>query len=55
MQSKKQFQILIVDDDPLIAESLKLILPEQWNLHHVPSAAQVLSDLLSLAAYVDMH
>ncbi len=56
ISSQKQFQLLIVDDDELIIESLKLILPSNWGL----TGVQTIEETQKLksefdAAFVDMH
>lgn len=50
----KTWKVLLVDDDPLISDSLELILPDNWNLttchaiEHIPNGN-------FQAAFVDMH
>lgn len=49
------FHLLVVDDDPLIAESLRLIVPKNWQLISANSQEKVPARLLFHAAFIDMH
>lgn len=48
------WKVLLVDDDPLIAESLEIILPDTWNLTVCQSIDHLPKDNFQ-AAFVDMH
>lgn len=50
----KTWKVLLVDDDPLISDSLQMILPDNWNLTSCQSVEQVPNDTFQ-AAFVDMH
>ena len=45
----------MVDDDSLIVESLKLILPKHWKMTAVTKPELLDSKMLVHAAFVDMH
>lgn len=52
--SKSQFHLLVIDDDELIAQSIQVALPKQWQL----SSAKNLKDIEKIsydAAFIDMH
>lgn len=49
------FHLLLVDDDPLIGPSIKMILPSNWRLIYSPSAETVNPSFPYHAAFVDMH
>ncbi len=49
-----QFKLLVVEDDPLILDSLKLVLPSQWQMHGALSGKN-LSSMTFHAAFVDIH
>lgn len=49
------FHLLLVDDDPLIGPSIKMILPPHWKMIYSPSAATVNYSFPYHAAFVDMH
>lgn len=49
------FHLLVVDDDSLIVESLKLILPKHWKMTAVSKPELLDSKMLVHAAFVDMH
>ncbi len=49
------FHLLLVDDDPLIGPSIKMILPPNWKMIYTPSAATVNYSFPYHAAFVDMH
>lgn len=50
-----KFKILLVDDDPLVAATLQMILPETWALHAADSPQQIALHLDFQLAMVDMH
>lgn len=58
-EQRPPFQLLVVDDDPLIIDSIRLILPKNWSLRAFSAVAQIKehlkSPLLYHAAFVDMH
>lgn len=49
------FHLLLVDDDPLISQAFKLILPSNWKMVYTPSASDVNFTFPYHAAFVDMH
>ncbi len=49
-----QYHLLLVDDDPLVAQLLKAELPEQWRLSVVEDD-DVALPLQLHAAFVDLH
>ena len=49
------FHLLVVDDDALIVDSLKIILPKNWQIISAPSADKIPVKLLFHAAFIDMH
>lgn len=51
----KIFSLLLVDDDQLIADSLRLCLAKNWSLQVVQTAADVPSNGHFHASFVDMH
>ena len=51
----KQFRLLVVDDDNLVIQTMKMALPEQWYLRGVNSIEEIPSDESFDAAFVDMH
>ncbi len=50
----KTWKVLLVDDDPLISESLEMILPDTWNLTTCQSVEHIPQETFQ-AAFVDMH
>lgn len=55
MASNASFHLLLVDDDPLIADALKLMLPANWRLTAVRDAKLLDARMMIHAAFVDMH
>lgn len=55
MASNASFHLLLVDDDPLIADALKLMLPPNWRLTAVRDAKFLDARMMIHAAFVDMH
>lgn len=49
------FHLLLVDDDPLISPSLKMVLPPNWKLISSPSVSTVNFSFPYHAALIDMH
>lgn len=47
--------LLLVDDDPLIADSLRLAIPRGWRLEHTQRAEELPADGFFHAALVDLH
>ncbi|MBT4763017.1 MAG: sigma-54-dependent Fis family transcriptional regulator [Bdellovibrionaceae bacterium] len=47
--------LLIVDDDSLVANSIDLILPDGWNLVYISNPNNLPEDRIFHAAFVDMH
>lgn len=52
---KQNFRLLVVDDDQLIADSIKILLPKNWSMQWVRDPMQVSNKLAFNAAFVDMH
>jgi len=50
----KTWKVLLVDDDPLISDSLDLILPDNWNLTTCQAIEHIPNENFQ-AAFVDMH
>ena len=50
----QKMQLLVIDDDELIVDSLRLSLPENWELHAYTALDQVTGDFYH-AAFVDIH
>ncbi|HPI39572.1 MAG TPA: sigma-54 dependent transcriptional regulator [Pseudobdellovibrionaceae bacterium] len=55
MASQSPFFLLIVDDDALIHESIKLVVPECWKIFSVRNPEDVNYSRFYHAAFVDMH
>lgn len=55
MSSNFQPTLLVVDDDSLIHDSIRLLLPEHWQLKNATSLAGIPNDGQIHAAFVDMH
>lgn len=55
MTSTQQFTLLIVDDDPMIHQSLKLIAPKYWKIYSAFDLDQIQTHRHYHAAFVDMH
>jgi len=49
------FSLLIVDDDPLIHQSLKLALPNHWKVFSAHNLESIQYERFYHAAFVDMH
>lgn len=49
------FSLLIVDDDPLVHQSLKLCLPTHWKVFSAPKLEAIQYERFYHAAFVDMH
>ena len=50
-----KLNLLVVDDDPLIKQSLELIIEKPWQLHTASSLQTIPVDIPFHAAFVDMH
>ena len=54
-----RFRLLIVDDDDLLVQSVRMAIPEQWKLTAVTSRAELRTEIersgSPTAAFVDMH
>lgn len=50
----KTWKVLLVDDDPIVSESLKMILPDNWDLTTCHSVEHIPNESFQ-AAFVDMH
>lgn len=55
MSGSKNFHLLIVDDDPLIHQSFRLILPKHWRPVSATRLSEVPEDRSFHAAFVDLH
>lgn len=55
MSSTRVFSLLIVDDDPLVHQSLKLALPSHWKVFSATKLEAVQYTRFYHAAFVDMH
>lgn len=55
MSNLSQFHLLVVDDDPLIIDSLKILLPKHWRMTSLKNPELIDEGLLFHAAMVDMH
>lgn len=53
--SNRVFHLLLVDDDVLIQQALKLSLPPEWKLYSVQDPQHVPYEKFFNAAFVDMH
>jgi DNA-binding NtrC family response regulator len=49
------YSLLVVDDDPLIHQSLRLMLPAQWKLYSAMTLQDIPERSHFHAAFVDMH
>lgn len=52
---KQNFKLLVVDDDQLIADSIKMLLPKNWSMQWARDPRLVSNKLSINAAFVDMH
>lgn len=55
MTTTRVFSLLIVDDDPLVHQSLKMCLPTHWKVFSAPKLEAVQYERFYHAAFVDMH
>lgn len=55
MASKAFYHLLVVDDDSLIIDSLKLVLPKHWHMTAVKDPKLLDAKMMFHAAFVDMH
>ncbi|MNJ96818.1 Nitrogen regulation protein NR(I) [compost metagenome] len=55
MATSRVYSLLIVDDDPLVHQSLKLSLPSHWKVFSAHSLESVQFERFYHAAFVDMH
>lgn len=55
MATTRVFSLLIVDDDPLIHQSLKMILPSHWKVFSAHTLESIQFERFYHAAFVDMH
>jgi DNA-binding NtrC family response regulator len=55
MTANALYHLLVVDDDSLIVDSLKLLLPKHWKMTAVKNPSLLDSKILCHAAFVDMH
>ncbi len=55
MALTRVFSLLIVDDDPLIHQTLKLSLPTQWKVFSALKTEAIQYERFYHAAFVDMH
>lgn len=55
MQTNRVFTLLIVDDDLLVQQSLKMCLPKHWKVFTASKVEAVQFERFYHAAFVDMH
>ncbi|MFN8791665.1 MAG: response regulator, partial [Bdellovibrionales bacterium] len=55
MSVSREFALLFVDDDPLLHQSLKMIVPPQWRVISCQNPELVPFDKFFHLAFVDMH
>lgn len=55
MSSTRVFSLLIVDDDLLVHQSLKMCLPNHWKVFSAPTLEAIQYERFYHAAFVDMH
>ncbi len=55
MTSNALYHLLVVDDDSLIIDSLKLLLPKHWKMTAVQNPKLLDAKIMCHAAFVDMH
>lgn len=55
MTSSSLYHLLIVDDDPVVHQSLKLLLKDQWKIFSVQNPELLSIDRFYHVAFVDMH
>ena len=55
MTQNREFSLLFVDDDPLLHQSLKMIVPKQWRVISCQDPSLVPFDKFFHLAFVDMH
>lgn len=55
MSSNRVFSLLIVDDDLLVQQSLKMCLPKHWKVFTAPALEAIQYERFYHAAFVDMH
>ncbi|KHD87595.1 MAG: transcriptional regulator [Bdellovibrio sp. ArHS] len=55
MATTRVFSLLIVDDDPLVQQSLKMCLPNHWKVFSAVKLEAIQYERFYHAAFVDMH
>jgi DNA-binding NtrC family response regulator len=55
MTATPNFHLLVIDDDQLIIDSLRLILPSHWRMTATKDAQHLSGKMIFHAAFVDMH
>lgn len=55
MTTTRVFSLLIVDDDLLVQQSLKMCLPKHWKVFSAPTLESIQYERFYHAAFVDMH
>ncbi|NUN06414.1 MAG: sigma-54-dependent Fis family transcriptional regulator [Bdellovibrio sp.] len=55
MATTRAFSLLIVDDDQLVHQSLKMCLPSHWKVFSAPRLEAIQYERFYHAAFVDMH
>lgn len=55
MTTTRTFSLLIVDDDPLVHQSLKMCLPTHWKVFSASRLEAIQFERFYHAAFVDMH
>jgi DNA-binding NtrC family response regulator len=55
MTTKNTYHLLLVDDDPLISQSIKMLLPSEWKLFAIQDPKNLNTSFHYHAAFIDMH
>ena len=55
MNSSSGFQLLVIDDDQLIIDSLAYMLPKNWSMTSCKSFSEIKKNSFFHAAFVDQH
>jgi DNA-binding NtrC family response regulator len=55
MTTKNTYNLLLVDDDPLISQTIRMLLPNEWKLFSIQDPKQLNPHYHFHAAFVDMH
>ncbi len=55
MATNALYHLLVIDDDSLIVDSMKLVLPKHWKMTAVKDPSLLDAKIMCHAAFVDMH